>query len=402
MRRAEVIFSANYFGFDDVVTSDGERISDRICAIPFNDLPDISPQEFVSRQKRFKAVIDAEEKPVEFVIGEMGDFVLSEEFMAKRTEFSEILMQMCEEVIYPQTLLTNYASFYAITWKIHSVFEEVLEEQGYTWDGMVKWMKTVHAPFLIKQHQQKEHAGLSIRRYVNGLLNFLMEWPLIERRKLMKLMETSKMKEGEKYCLAFHPSKVFQDLQEMGGVSLKDLKEHANAVGGCWGNDSWANLVRDDVEIDFENSDSEAGTGLDNTRSKRAVLIPVSVFSPTQIIRLCDFLGQNDDYKRFGADEENPSGVEEFSNYRNSTQIPGSQGVRLHVSSIPEVEEEDNVFLTILRDQKSLMMTRRRMKMKNSLSLTMQMKERTVSLKSCILVVNTAKLSTQEESRALM
>ena len=60
------------------------------------------------------------------------------------------------------------------------------------------------------------------------------------------------MKEGEKYCLAFHPSKVFQDLQEMGGVSLKDLNEHANAVGGCWGNDSWAHLVRDDVEIDFE------------------------------------------------------------------------------------------------------------------------------------------------------
>ena len=99
--------------------------------------------------------------------------------------------------------MTNYASFYAITWKIQSIFEEVLEEQGYTWDGIVKWMKTVHAPFLIKQHQQKEHAGLSIRRYVNGLLNFMMEWPLIERRKLMKLMETSKMKEGKKYCLAF-------------------------------------------------------------------------------------------------------------------------------------------------------------------------------------------------------
>ena len=101
MRRAEVIFSANYFGFDDVVTSDGERISDRICAIPFNDLPDISPQEFVSRQKRFKAVIDAEEKPVEFVIVEMGDLDLSEEFMVKRTEFSAILIQMCEELIYP-------------------------------------------------------------------------------------------------------------------------------------------------------------------------------------------------------------------------------------------------------------------------------------------------------------
>ena len=160
----------------------------------------------------------------------------------------------------------------------------------------------------------------------------------------MKLMETSKMKGGEKYWLAFHPSRVYQELQEMGGVSLKDLKEHANAVGGCWGNDTWANLVRDDVDVDFEHSDTEDGAGLENTQSKRAVLIPVSVFSSTQIICRCDLLGQNDDYKRFGADEETPSGVEEFSNYRNSTQMPGSQGLRLHVSSIQEVEEEDNVF----------------------------------------------------------
>ena len=125
VRRAEVLFSANYFGFDDVVTSDGERISDRICAIPFQDLPDMSPAEYVSRQKKFKTVIDSEEKPMEFVIGETGNFILSEEFMTKRTEFSELLMNMCEELIYPRTLLTNYASFYTITWKLYTIFEDV-------------------------------------------------------------------------------------------------------------------------------------------------------------------------------------------------------------------------------------------------------------------------------------
>ena len=344
VRRAEVLFSANYFGFDDVVTSDGERISDRICAIPFQDLPDMSPTEYVSRQKKFKAVIDSEEKPMEFIIGEMGDFILSDEFMSKRTEFSELLMNMCEELIYPRTLLTNYASFYTITWKLHTIFEGVLSEEGYTWEGMLKWMKTVHAPFLIKQHQQKEHAGLSIRRYFNALLNFTLEWSLLERRKLMKLMETAKLKSGEKYCLAYHPSRSIQDLQDLGGVSLKDLKDHANAVGGCWGSDSWALLVRDDADIDIDTSaDDEKQTGLENTQSKRAILIPVSVFTSTQKRRICDHLEQNDDYKRFGVDEETPSGVEEFSNYRNSTQIPGSQGLRLHVSSIQEVEEEENV-----------------------------------------------------------
>ena len=142
----------------------------------------------------------------------------------------------------------------------------------------------------------------------------------------------------------------------MGGVRLKDLKDHTNSVGGSWGNDSWACLVRDDVDIDFETTaDNEVGqSGLDNTQSKRALLIPVSVFSSTQIIRLCDFLGQNDDYKRYGADEETPSGVEEFSGYRNSTQLPGSQGLRLHVSSIEQVEEEEGIqFDNLTRPEES-------------------------------------------------
>ena len=87
------------------------------------------------------------------------------------------------------------------------------------------------APFLIKQHQQKEHSGLSIRRYINGFLNFTLDWSILQRRKLIKLMETSKLKEGEKYCLALHPSQNYRDLQEMGGVRWEDLKDHTNAVG---------------------------------------------------------------------------------------------------------------------------------------------------------------------------
>ena len=160
----------------------------------------------------------------------------------------------------------------------------------------------------------------------------------------MKLMETSKLKE-DKYCLAFHPSMIYKDLQEMGGVRLKELKDHVNSIGGCWGNDSWASLVRDDVDKDFDTTGTEVGqSGLDNTHSKKALIIPVSCFSSTQIIRLCDLLGQNEDYKRFGADEETPSGVEEFSSYRNSTQLPGSQGFRLQVSSIAaHVEEEEGI-----------------------------------------------------------
>ena len=59
-----MMFSANYFGFDDNVTKDGERTGDRIAAIPFQEMPDIPPHEFLAKQRRFKAVIDSEEKPL--------------------------------------------------------------------------------------------------------------------------------------------------------------------------------------------------------------------------------------------------------------------------------------------------------------------------------------------------
>ena len=43
MRRAETIFSANYFGFDDAVTVDGERIGDRISVVPFEEMVEMNP-----------------------------------------------------------------------------------------------------------------------------------------------------------------------------------------------------------------------------------------------------------------------------------------------------------------------------------------------------------------------
>ena len=50
----------------------------------------------------------------------------------------------------------------------------------------------------------------------------------------------------------------------MGGVKLKDLKDHTNAVGGFWGTDSWAGLVRNDIKTDFEEDQKQTKTsGLD-------------------------------------------------------------------------------------------------------------------------------------------
>ena len=210
MRQSEVIFSANYFGMDEVAgTTDGvdsERCLDRISVIPFSEWDDIPAEEFAAKQRMFKQVVDNPEKPTEFLIGEVGDFIRSEEFKNKSLEFGKLLYRLCEGCVKIRTLGTNYGAFYAILWKFHEVFGDVWEEMDASWDGFLTWAETVHAPFLIKQHLEKDHSKHSIRRYVLDLLNHIILWSLVERRKVLKICETKKLRNGQKYCLAFHPS----------------------------------------------------------------------------------------------------------------------------------------------------------------------------------------------------
>ena len=58
-------------------------------------------------------VVDNPEKPTELLIGEIGDFLRTQEFSDKRFEFANMLYEKTEECIKMRTLLTNYASFYA-------------------------------------------------------------------------------------------------------------------------------------------------------------------------------------------------------------------------------------------------------------------------------------------------
>ena len=90
---------------------------------------DLTPAEFARKQKQFKAVIDAEEKPTELLIGEVGDYLLSEEFKEKKVEFADLLMDKCEETIKPRTISKNFATFYALLYKLFSIFEDVWAEK---------------------------------------------------------------------------------------------------------------------------------------------------------------------------------------------------------------------------------------------------------------------------------
>ena len=137
----------------------------------------------------------------------------------------------------------------------------------------------------------------------------------------------------------------YVDFQEMGGVKMKDLKTHTNAVGGKWGDDTWAALVRDSCEEAFNTTEDGEDT-FDDTQPKRAILIPLDVFPSSQIMKISKSLGQSDDYKKFGVDEETPSGVEEV---RNSTQRSGTS-LNLVLSDVSSImppsaneDEEDNI-----------------------------------------------------------
>ena len=88
-----------------------------------------------------------------------------------------------------RTLLTNYSSFYAILFKFHQEFEPVWDEIGASWDDFLTWMETVHAPFLVKQHQEKNHSKHSMRRYILEILNYILVWSVFDKRKILKEVE---------------------------------------------------------------------------------------------------------------------------------------------------------------------------------------------------------------------
>ena len=146
----------------------------------------------------------------------------------------------------------------------------------------------------------------------------------------------------------------------MGGVRLKDLKVHTNSVGGAWGEDTWAALVKDNCEAVLDSSSGQSDTRKEETRPKRALLIPLSTFTSAQIMKIANMTGQTEDFKKLGADEETPSGVEDV---RNSTQRSAASSYNLvleDVSIIPTPEEDLIAFEEIERPQEVIFMEEER------------------------------------------
>ena len=112
----------------------------------------------------------------------------------------------------------------------------------------------------------------------------------------------------------------------MDGVSVAELKRFVKAAGGAHGPDTWAQLVHPDVQDDFEEVVEDANTSASTwpTCNQRAILTPLSVFQSATIISLATATGQ--DYRKFGVDEQTPSGVQHDS-AKQQTSRPLGEGV---------------------------------------------------------------------------
>ena len=112
-----------------------------MAAIPFVEWEELSTTEFAAKQEQFKRVVDNPQKPTTLLIGEIGDFIRSEEFKNKAKEMAAMLYEKTDECVKIRTIITNYSSFYAILWKLNQIFEDVCSELGYDRDGFPDWVE---------------------------------------------------------------------------------------------------------------------------------------------------------------------------------------------------------------------------------------------------------------------
>ena len=218
VRLAEIMISCNYLGFQELSGGakdgiDPERVADRLSVIPFSELHStVSTTNYAEAQARFKAVLDDPRKPTEYVIKEIGDYIRSEEFQAQREEMGQFLYDACEGMVKQRTIFTNYAGSITLLRKIALDFEDIWMERGKTWEDCKEWISRTLVPFMRMQHRESTHAKGSIRRFIRATLEFLKTRPLIERRKVLKIVETTKLNEDKDttFAPAFHLLKAPQ------------------------------------------------------------------------------------------------------------------------------------------------------------------------------------------------
>jgi len=129
-----------------------ERYREHLMVVPFGPMHgtkwhniDLSSADMQSKANEYHQFINSNQKPMEFLISEMGDWIRSPEFMESREAMTELLSRKAMGIKH-QTISNNYATGYAITRKIYDLFSGVWHDMGYTWDDFLKWMVKRHIP----------------------------------------------------------------------------------------------------------------------------------------------------------------------------------------------------------------------------------------------------------------
>ena len=150
--------------------------------------------------------------------------------------------------------MTNYAPFLTIARKVFHLCPAKCEELGYSWPQMEDWIESELVPFMKNQHQERGRPDICVRKYILALLSLMDGWSLVDRRKFIRVIRVvraeGKVTTGDKYVLAFHPSRHVAAFQLLGGISLKDFKKDVALIGGCA--DHSASLLKDDVNPDMD------------------------------------------------------------------------------------------------------------------------------------------------------
>ena len=329
-KRAEIFFSANYFSMDGIASSDGERTCDRLAFIPFGEMAQITAEELCRRQELFMKVVSNSHRPTELVIGELGNYIVSEEFKEDIKYFANWLSEKIQ-VIKSRTIVTNYSWAYAIHYKLFNIFESEWKKMCYSWESFEEWAETVHIPFLISQHIERDNAVNAIRRYFKGVLELIDGLSEAEVLKFCKIIKQKDRNAEFKYVLALHVDKRYSELQCMWSIKVTDVKTHLASVKGRWDNQTSAAFVKDTIhDLGEESVMDDLGTV-----TKRCMFVPMNVFPSADVQRFVQLTGQSE----FMFLVENPEANQETEiDSRNSTQtqpnVPALQELEFDESSI--------------------------------------------------------------------
>ena len=275
-----------------------ERDTDRMAVFPFKNSSSHAVDNSNQRSDYFQ-LLATEEKPFDFMVGEMGNFFASAEYIEMRDRWAITLYENCTGLVKDRTVLTNYAPVYAAMEYIFGVFRPVFEQLGVSWEDFENFARTTHAEQMQVLHVETDHAESYVRRYCLGLLDWAQSQNIQKRLQHLRMVNTKKIKCG--YAFGVAPAGE-SALKHLKGAILPQVKQHVLALGGRVDSPEdhvTIALLKDCIDLP-EDLDEVSPQG-EYSVNKRGILIPGDSLPSSLWIELCKALNQTE---RFGSVDE--------------------------------------------------------------------------------------------------